>query len=108
MKDKLMKKSKSLKSAIDRYNKLKLLVDNYNSTRSLDDYIEFLMQSSSCANGTISEHHERMIYLYNNGNREPLLSDLYDKLLAADDYKNKLAEELKSILSEQWEYDLIM
>jgi hypothetical protein len=103
MKDKLIKKSKSLKSAIEKYNQLKLFVDHYNKTHSLDLYIEHLNQSSGNISIATNEHYERMIFLYNSGNKEPLLSYLYDRLLAADDYKNKLAEELKLVLRESCE-----
>lgn len=100
MKDKLMKKSKSLKSAIERYNQLKLFIDHYNKTNSLDSYIEYLNLNSNDMSIATHEHYERMIFLYNSGNKEPLLSNLYDRLLAADEYKNKIAEELKVILRE--------
>lgn len=103
MKDKLSKKSKSLKSAIEKYDQLKLFVDHYNKTNSLDIYIEYLTQSSGSMSIAANEHLEKMILHYNNGNKEPLLSYLYDRLLAADDYKKKLSEELKLVLRESCE-----
>jgi predicted solute-binding protein len=100
MNSKLDKKSKSLKLAIEKYNEYKSFVDVYNKTKSLDSYIEFINKTINTLSEDLSERYEKMIYIYNNGNKEPLLSNLYDRLLAADENKNKIADELKALLRE--------
>lgn len=98
MNDKLLKKSKSLKSAIERYNMYKKFVDQYSHSSSLDNYIEFINENRGTMSESLNERYDKMILQYNYGNKEPLLSNLYDRLLAADDYRNKLAAEVKSLL----------
>jgi hypothetical protein len=99
-KDALDKKRKSLKSAIERYNEYRHFVDVYKSTKSLDEYIEHINKSSQTYSESLIEHYKKMIRIYNDGNSEPLLSSLYDRLLAADEYKQKITEELKVLLRE--------
>jgi DNA-binding SARP family transcriptional activator len=100
MKEILAKKKKTLESAIDRFNEYKKFVDHYNSTKSLDMYVEFIGRASNTFSEGLSEHYDNLIRLYQNGNEKPLLSNLYDRLLAADEYKNKIADELTNLLRE--------
>ena len=102
-KDALNKKRKSLKLAIERYNEYKHFVDVYKNTKSLDEYVEHIRKISTTLSEGLMEHYERMIGTYKDGNSSPLLSNLYDRLLAADEYKQKITEELKSLLRELWE-----
>lgn len=92
------KKKKSLESAISRYNEYKLYVDEYKTTKKLDLYVEHINSISADFSDGLLEYYENMIRLYKEGNDRQLLSNLYDRLLAADDYKNKVAEELKQLL----------
>ena len=102
-KEALNKKRKSLKLAIERYNEYKRFVDMYKTNKSLDEYIEHIRRVSTTFSESLIEHYERMICTYKEGNSDPLLSNLYDRLLAADEYKQKITEELKSLLRELWE-----
>ena len=102
-KEALNKKRKSLKLAIERYNEYKRFVDVYKTNKSLDEYIEHIRRVSTTFSESLIEHYERMICTYKEGNSCPLLSNLYDRLLAADEYKQKITEELKSLLRELWE-----
>ena len=107
-KETLNKKRKSLKLAIERYDEYKHFVDTYKATKSLDEYIAYIRRISTTLSDNLLENYEKMIAVYNNGNHEPLLSNLYDKLLAADEYKYKITEELKSLLRELWELNFTM
>lgn len=102
-KEALNKKRKSLKLAIERYNEYKRFVDVYKNNKSLDEYVEHVRRISTTLSESLVEHYERMICTYKEGNSGPLLSNLYDRLLAADEYKQKITEELKSLLRELWE-----
>ena len=102
-KEALNKKRKSLKLAIERYNEYKHFVDVYKANKSLDEYVEHIRRISTTLSESLIEHYERMISTYKEGNSGPLLSNLYDRLLAADEYKQKITEELKSLLRELWE-----
>ena len=102
-KEALNKKRKSLKLAIERYNEYKRFVDVYRTNKSLDEYVEHIRRISTTLSESLIEHYERMICTYKEGNSGPLLSNLYDRLLAADEYKQKITEELKSLLRELWE-----
>ena len=84
------------------------LVDTYKKTRSLDEYVVHVRNTTANLSEGLVAHYERMIYSYNNGNPSPLLENLYDRLLAADEYKTKVADELKSLLRELWEYSFKM
>ena len=100
MKDELTKKSKSLKAAIERFNTFNRFVEIYKSTRSLDEFVTFTRLTYSTLSEDSVNKHERMIYAYELGDSTALLTDLYDRLLSADDYKNKLADEIKNMLRE--------
>ena len=100
MKDKLIKKNKSLKLAIERYDMYKNFVQLYKKTKSLDEYVTHVRSAYTGLSEETTQKYEFMIYWYNHGNPEPLLSNLYGKLLAADEYKTKTANELKSLLKE--------
>lgn len=100
MKDRIEKKSKSLKSAIERYNEYKHFVDCYKSSNNLDAYVDHIHNTSKSLSKSLLEKYEQMIYDYKRGNIEPLLSNLYDRLLAADEYKEKVSNELKVLLRE--------
>ena len=102
-KEALNKKRKSLKLAIERYNEYKRFVDVYKTNKSLDEYVEHIRRISTTLSESLIEHYERKICTYKEGNSGPLLSNLYDRLLAADEYKQKITEELKSLLRELWE-----
>lgn len=99
-KEALNKKRKSLKLAIERYNEYNHFVDVYKTNKSLDEYVEHIRRISTTFSESLIEHYERMICTYKEGNSGPLLSNLYDRLLAADEYKQKITEELKSLLRE--------
>lgn len=100
MNDKLSKKSKSLKQAIERYNLYAGFVEQYTKTKTLDEYIDHVKSNANTLSEGMVEYYDKLIYSYKHGNSEPLLSNLYDRLLAADEYKKKVAEELKSLLRE--------
>lgn len=99
-KEVIKKKSNSLKSAIKRYNEYKLFVDKYKATKSLDDYIDHIRRMSTTYSKDVLERYEKMIMQYNNGNFEPLLKNLYDRLLTTDEYQKKISSELKSLLRD--------
>ena len=101
-KEALNRKHKSLKLAIERYNEYKHFVDVYKSTRSLDEYVDHIHRIATTLSEGLLEHYEKMIGTYHEGNCEPLLANLYDRLLAADEYKLKITEELKSLLREHY------
>jgi len=98
--DTLTKKNKSLKLAIERYNTYKHYIDIYKSTKSLDAYANHIRITSANMSEGLLQYYESMIRSYESGNTEPLLSHLYDRLLAADEYKTKVSNELKSLLKE--------
>ena len=100
MKTDLVKKYDSLKSAIERYNLYYSFIDIYKKSKSLDTYIEFIKSSYSNLSEDSIAHYDELFRLYHLGNDEPLLTSLYNKLLTADDNKNKIASELKAILRE--------
>ena len=100
MKDKIASKNKSLKSAIERYNTYKRFVDNYKRTKSLEEYITHLSLTTANLSAESHERFESMIRSHELGNDEPILSHMYERLLAADEYKRKVADELKSLLRE--------
>lgn len=99
-KDALTRKNKSLKSAIERYNTYKRYVDLYKSTKSLDEYASYVKDAASSMSEGLVEYYESMVRSYESGNYEPLLSHLYDRLLAADEHRAKVATELKTLLRE--------
>lgn len=103
MNNKLSKKSKSLRQAIERYNLYTGFVEQYTKSKALDMYIDHIKSSYNTLSKDTIEHYDKLIYLYKHGNYEPLLSNLYYRLLAADEYKRKVAEELKSLLRESCE-----
>lgn len=100
MKDKLAKKNHDLKLAIERYNLYAELINKYKETGSLDDYVSHLKSTLNNLSESSSQYYDRIIYSYKCGNCEPLLSNLYDKLLAADESKRKVSEDLKLLLKE--------
>lgn len=102
MNQNLNKKSNSLKNAIDRYNTFKKFVDLYKSTESLDEYVEYIKSTSVNISENMSDYYDSIIGSYKRGNSEPLLSNLYNRLLDADERKNKIAEELKQVLKSIW------
>lgn len=98
--DTLTKKNKSLKSAIERYKTFKEYVEIYKLTKSLDKYAEYIINETANMKESLADYYKSMISSYESGNIEPLLSHLYDRLLAADEYKRKVSEELKLMLKE--------
>lgn len=97
-KQSLSKKSRTLKLAIERFNMYKRFVDTYNKSKSLDEYINHLSLVNVNASNDTLIYYEGLIKEYELGNHEPLLTNLYNKLLAADECKTKTAEDLKSYL----------
>ena len=102
MEDKLSKKSKRLKIAIENYNKYKSFADTYAKTHSLDDYIEFIREDSKNMTVSLYEKYVKLIMHYKNGNHQPLLSNLYERILALDELRSSIARDVKSLLSEKW------
>ena len=100
MKSELSKKRDSLKSAIDRYNMYSSFVDVYKTSKKLDPFIEYIKSGYSNLSEDSIAHYDELFRLYNSGNVEPLLVNLYNRLLSADENKNKIANELKTILRE--------
>jgi len=98
--DALTRKNKSLKSAIERYKTYKNFVEVYKFTKSLDSYAEYIRGEISSVKEGIADYYKSMISSYENGNSEPLLAHLYDRLLAADEHKRKVSDELKLLLKE--------
>jgi hypothetical protein len=99
-KDKLSRKRDSLKSAIERYNLYDSFVKSYNTTNSLDAYVLYIKSLCENCSDSLAKKYESMIYAYNNGDNSAMLSHLFNKLLAADEDKNRIASEIKLILSE--------
>ena len=99
-KDKLSKKRDSLKSAIERYNLYNSFVKSYNATNSLDAYILYIKSLCENCSDNLVKKYTDMIDTYNNGDNSTLLSHLFNKLLAADEDKNRIANEIKLMLSE--------
>lgn len=98
MNKELDRKNKSLKLAIERYNTLKEFVDEYNESRSLSKYISHVKSSYETLSESMKQYYDKLISSYDAGNHEPLLSNLYNRLLDADEHKSKVASELKSLL----------
>lgn len=101
MEDKLSKKSKRLKIAIENYNKYKSFADSYSKTNSLDEYISYIKEDMQNMTMSLNEKYSKLILHYNNGNHQPLLSNLYERILALDELKNSIANDVKTILSEK-------
>jgi hypothetical protein len=100
MEDKLSKKSKRLKTAIENYNKYKSFADSYAKTHSLDDYISFIKEDTTNMTTSLNEKYNKLILHYNNGNHQPLLSNLYERILALDEIQKRIASDIKTLLSE--------
>lgn len=100
MKDKIANKNKALKSAIERYSKYKRFVDNYNYSKSVDEYITYLSLSMANSSDEAKNKFDSMVRSHKLGNDEPIVSHMYERLLAADEYQRKVADELKSLLKE--------
>lgn len=98
MKEELTKKSKSLKLAISRYNMFNEFVEQYTCTKSLKSYIEYIRSIQSTLSEDMSDYYDNIINIYYKGDQQQLLSNLYDKLLAADEHKKKIANEIKLLL----------
>ena len=91
----------NLRSGIDKsIEEAKKKQAEVTEAKSLDEYIEHIRRVSTTLSESLIEHYERMICTYKEGNSGPLLSNLYDRLLAADEYKQKITEELKSLLRD--------
>lgn len=101
MEDKLSKKSKRLKIAIENYNKYKSFADSYSKTHSLDKYISYIKEDMANMTISLNEKYNKLIWHYNNGNHQPLLSNLYERILALDELKNNIANDIKVLLSEK-------
>lgn len=101
MEDKLSKKSKRLKIAIDNYNMYKGFADTYAKTHSLEDYIKFIREDTQNMTISLNEKYAKLILHYNNGNHQPLLSNLYERILALDELRNSIANDIKVLLSEK-------
>lgn len=99
-KEELTRKNKSLKQAIERYETYKRFVETYKTSKSLDEYAMHVKMITANASDTVIAHYDDIINMYKHGNSEPLLTSLYDKLLAADEYKAKVADEIKTLLRE--------
>lgn len=100
MEDKLSKKIKRLKIAIENYNKYKSFADSYAKTHSLDDYISFIKEDTPNMAISLNEKYNKLIWHYNNGNHQPLLSNLYERILALDELRKSIASDVKILLSE--------
>jgi len=98
MNKELDRKNKSLKLAIERYNTLKEFIDEYNEKKSLCKYVEHIRCGYSNMSESMKQYYDKLITSYNAGNHEPLLSNLYNRLLDADEHKSKVASELKTLL----------
>ena len=96
----LDKKKKALKSAIARYNTFNAFVEEYKNKKTLDLYIDHIKHKESNLSESVIENYNRMIRQYQHGNVEPLLLNLYDRLLYADESKSKAAEDLKIALGK--------
>lgn len=100
IKDKINAKNKALKSAIERYNVYERFVSNYKKSKSVEEYITYISNLSSGMSDDTRDRFNSMIRSHELGNDEPILSHMYERLLAADEYKRKVADELKSLLRE--------
>ena len=100
MKELIAKKTKSLKNANERYKLYKRFVDLYNRTGLLDEYVQYLKLNSSNLNESLLKYYENIINEYQSGNNSKLVSNLFERLLNADDNRNKIAAEVKSLLGE--------
>lgn len=100
MEDKLSKKSKRLKIATENYNKYKSFADSYAKTHSLDDYISFIKEDTHNMTISLNEKYNKLIWHYNNGNHQPLLSNLYERILALYELRKSIASDIKILLSE--------
>lgn len=96
----LDKKKKSLKSAIDRCAMYESFVNEYKEKKTMNLYIMHIKDTMHTLSESMADHYNTMISQYKRGNVEPLLSNLYDRLLFADENKTRLAEELKSMLGK--------
>lgn len=101
MEDKLNRKSKRLKIAIENYNRYKSFADAYEKTHSLDDYISFIKEDTQNMTISLNEKYNKLIMQYNNGNHQPLLSNLYERILALDELRRNIASDVKTLLSEK-------
>jgi hypothetical protein len=99
MLDKLNNNIKGLKSAIERFNLYKSFVDLYKSTHSLENYINYIEENYLNMSEPMRDKYLLMIESYQFGDHVPLLNNLYDKLLSADEFKTKYANEVKVLLS---------
>ena len=95
----LDKKSKSLKQAIERYNMFKDFIDEFNSSHKMNKYIIHINNTSQQMSESMKQYYNKLITSYDDGDYEPLLSNLYNRLLDADEHKEKIALELKSMLN---------
>ena len=96
----LDKKKKSLKSAIDRCVMYESFVNEYKEKKTMNLYVKHIKDTMHTLSESMADHYNTMISQYKRGNVEPLLSNLYDRLLFADENKTRLAEELKSMLGK--------
>lgn len=99
MNNDLDKKSKCLKLAIERYNMFKDFIDEFNTNHLLTKYVTHINNTSHTLSESMKQYYDKLITSYNDGNYEPLLSNLYNRLLDADEHKSKVASELKSMLN---------
>ena len=91
MRDELTRKKQALESCLERYNEYKRFADVYKHTKSLEEYASKLSNSHKL-------DAEEALRAYESGNSTLLLQDLYDRLLAEEELKNKLSYELKQLL----------
>lgn len=98
MKNELEVKSKKLRLAIEKYNLIFSFVEKYKSSKCLDEYIEYISSMCKTLSDDTANKYKQLIDLYNNGNIDPLLQDLYNRLLSAHDYKVKITNELTTLL----------
>ena len=95
-------KKKSLKSAIERYDLFTSFINEYKQSNTLNRYIAYIKDKESSTSESMMQHYVDMIASYKIGNIEPLLLNLYDRLLFADENKTKAVEELKQSLNLIW------
>lgn len=101
MKDILEKKSKKLKSIIDEYNTYSHFADIYKKTGSLYEYIDFIKDSSHSMTISLNERYTRLIMIYNTGNHQPLLSNLYERILALDEQRKCISDDIRNLLRKR-------
>lgn len=101
MDEKLSKKSKRLKIAIENYNLYKGFADKYAKTHSLNDYIQFIKEDFKNMPASLREKYNKLILHYGNGNHQPLLSNLYERILSLDELQKSIASDIKALLSEK-------